>query len=173
MTPSQNVAVSSPSNKRYLSSPPVLRADDYTLIRLFDVRDRSLLETIDKTIGTVNEVPNIEELSDASLEICVLESYCLTAQGILGKIFPDSDIDLDYNPLEPTAKDVELWGYHDAKKLHQQCLFERAMRIVDEGWPAAAIYYTSLLRVMCGIGEAAAESTLLNQEANKGGSNSY
>jgi hypothetical protein len=107
------------------------------------------------------------------LEICVLKSYYLIAQGILGKIFPDSDIDLYYNPLEPTAKDVELWGHHNVKKLHQQCLFERAIRIVDEGWPAAAAYYTSLLRVMCRFGEANAESTLLNQEANKGGSNSY
>jgi hypothetical protein len=44
--PSYIVVVSSPSDKRNLSSLLGLRADDYTLIRLFDVRDRSLLDTI-------------------------------------------------------------------------------------------------------------------------------
>lgn len=91
---------------------------------------------------------------------------------MMSKVFPDSDIDLQYNPLERTAKEVELWSHHNANKLHQQCLLGRAMRIVDEGWPAVAAYYISLLRVMCGFGEAAAESTLLKPEANKGDNNS-
>jgi len=155
MKPSHIVTVSSPSDKRYLSSPPDLRADHYTLIRLIDVADWSLLETLDTTIGTINEVPNIEELSDGSLEICVLKSYRFTAQGKLGKIFPDSDIELYYNPLEPTAKDVEVWSYDQAKKLHLQWLFERSLRIVSKGWPAAAAFYFDLLRVMCGLAEAA------------------
>ena len=69
-------------------------------------------------------------------------------------MFPDSDIELNYNPLEPAAQDTEFWDYYRAKKLHQQWLFERSTRIVSKGWPATAACYSNLLRAMCGIGEA-------------------
>jgi len=87
---------------------------------------------------------------------CFLKSYCLIAQSTLGKMFPDSDIDLHYNPLEPTAQDVEVWGYDKAKKVCRQWLFKRSIRVVSEGWSVAAAYYSSLLRVMFGLDEAAA-----------------
>jgi len=153
MTLSHIVAVSSHRDERHLSSPPGLRADDYTLIRL---SNRRLLETLDKIIGLIFEMPNIEKLNDGSWEICILKSYCLIAQSTLGKMFPDSDIDLHYNPLEPTAQDVKVWGYDKAKKACRQWLFERSIRVVSEGWSVAAAYYSSLLRVMFGLDEAAA-----------------
>ena len=105
MTLSHIVAVSSHRDERHLSSPPGLRADDYTLIRL---SNRRLLETLDKIIGLIFEMPNIEKLNDGSWEICILKLYHLIAQSTLGKMFPDSDIDLHYNPLEPTAQDVKV-----------------------------------------------------------------
>jgi hypothetical protein len=48
----------------HLSPPPGLRLDQYLFIRLFKIEDKNILETLDSKIGTVNEVPNIEELSD-------------------------------------------------------------------------------------------------------------
>lgn len=108
MTPSHIVVGSSHRDERHLSSPPGLRADDYTLIRLFNVKDRRLLETFDKMIRLIFEVPNIEKLNDGSWEIYILKSYHLITQSTLSEMFPDSDINLHYNPLKPTAQDVEV-----------------------------------------------------------------
>jgi hypothetical protein len=66
MTPSHIVAVSSLGDESHLSLPPGVYADEYKLIRLSKVEDRKILETLDAIIGTVNEVPNIEELGDGS-----------------------------------------------------------------------------------------------------------
>jgi hypothetical protein len=105
MTLSHIVAVSSHRDERHLSLPLSLCADDYTLICLFNQR---LLKTLDKIIGLIFEMPNIEKLNDESWEICILKSYCLIAQSTLDKMFPDSDINLHYNPLEPTAQNVKV-----------------------------------------------------------------
>ncbi|KAL8868946.1 MAG: hypothetical protein Q9198_008014, partial [Flavoplaca austrocitrina] len=120
MTPFHVVAVSSSGDEGHPSPPPGLRADQYALIRLSNVKDRNVLETLDTEIGTVNEVPNIEELSDESWEICILESHRRTVQDTLGKIFSGSDVDLYYDPLEATANDLEFWDYDTAKKLLRQ-----------------------------------------------------
>ena len=104
--PSHIIAVSSSQDESHLSPPPGLRADQYALIRLSKVEDRNILKTLDIKIGIVNEVPNIEELNDGSLEICILKSHRRTVQDTLGKIFSDSDVDLYYDPLEPTPSEV-------------------------------------------------------------------
>ncbi|KAL8902279.1 MAG: hypothetical protein Q9207_004797 [Kuettlingeria erythrocarpa] len=150
MTPSHVVAVSS-GDEGYLSPPPGLRSDQYALIRLSKVEDTNVLETLDTKIGPVNEVPNIEELGDESWEICILKSHRLTVQDTLRKIFSGSDVDLHYDPLEPTANDLEFWDYDTAKKLRQSWFFQRATRVVKMGWPAAAACYADLLEVMCGL----------------------
>jgi hypothetical protein len=129
----------------HLLPPPGFRADQYTLIRLPRVEGRNILETLDANIGTVNEAPNIVELSDLSWEICILKSHCRTVQGTLGKIFPGSDVDLNWNPLEPTANDLELWGYDEAKRLRQTWFSQRAIIIIKDGWPAAAACYAYFL----------------------------
>jgi hypothetical protein len=147
-TPSYIVAVSSLGDKSHLSPPPGLRADQYTLIRLSKVKDENVLEKLDKKIGTVTEVPNIEELSDGSWEICILKSHRRTVQDTLGKTFPGSDVDLYYNPFEPAANDLKIWDYDTAKKLRQHWFFQRAIRVVKKGWPAAAACYAYLLEVM-------------------------
>jgi hypothetical protein len=154
MTSSSIVAVCSSVEESCLSLPSGFRADQYTLIRLSKVEGRDVLDTLDERIGTVNEVPNIEELSDRSWEICILKSHCCTARDMLGTIFPGSDVDLNYNPVEPTAKDLKIWNYDTAKELHHRWSFKRATRIVKNGWPAAAAYYTHFLEVMCGPGGA-------------------
>lgn len=148
MTPSHIVAVSSSGDEGHLSAPPGLRADQYALIRLSKVEDTNVLEALDMSIGTVNEVPNIEELSDESWEICILKSHRRTVQDMLSKKFSGSDVDLYYDPLEPTANDLECWDYDTAKKLRQSWFLQRAIRVVKMGWPAAAACYAYLLEVM-------------------------
>ena len=140
------VAVSS-SDAGHLSPPPGLRADQYALIRLSKVNDRNVWTTLDTKIGTVNEVPNIEELNDGSLEICILKSHRRTVQETLGKIFPDSDVELDYDPLDPTANYLRF-GDDAAKRLYQCLFFERATRVIKKGWPAAVACYAYLLHEM-------------------------
>ena len=146
--PSYIVAVRSSEDEGYLSPPLGLRADEYVLIRLSKVEVRLALETLDTRSGTVNEVPNIEELNDGSLEICVLKSHRRTVRDTLSKIFPGSDVELDYNHLEPTANDLKFWNYDTVKTLYQCQFFQRATRVVNEGWPAAAACYACLLHEM-------------------------
>jgi Gti1/Pac2 family len=150
ITPSHICAISSGNESRLLP-PPGLRGDQYTLIRLSKIKDEKILKTLDTKIGTVNEVPNIEELNDGSWEICILKSHRRTVKDTLGKIFPGSDVDLYYDPLIPTANDSEVWGYDKAKMLCKDWFFERAIKVVREGWPAGAAYYAYRLKVMSGL----------------------
>jgi Gti1/Pac2 family len=155
MTPTSICAVSS---SRVLLPPPGLRGDQYTLIRLSGVEDENVLEKLDTKIGTVNEVPNIEKLNDGSWEICILKSHRRTVKDTLRRIFPGSNVDLYYDPLEPTANDSEIWGYDKAKTLCKEWFFERAIRVAKEAWPAGAACYTYCLKVMSGL---AADFTLM------------
>lgn len=56
----------------------------------------------------MDEVPSIEELNDGLWEMALPKSYCPTVQD---KIFPGSDVDLDYDLTEPTFSDVKNSGY--------------------------------------------------------------
>ena len=106
---------------------------------------------LDGRIERVNEVPHIEELNDGSWEMVVLKSYCCTFQDMLGEMFAGSDVDLNYDPLEPTVNNVEVWGYSNAKKLCKHLFVQRAERIVKEGWPAAAAHFAYLLAYLDGL----------------------
>ena len=136
--PSCIATVSSSGYERHL--PP----HEYTLIRLSQAEDENILDLLDTTIGAVYEVPSIEKLSDGSLEMVVLKSYCPTLQAMLDKIFPGSNVDLNYDPTEPTVSEVKTLGYNTAKKLCENSFIRRAERMVRHGWPMAANYYAHL-----------------------------
>ena len=148
MIPSYVGAVSS---SRVLLPSLGFRGDQYTLIRMFGVEDVNVVEKLDPNIGKVNEVPYIEELSDGSWEICILKSHRRTIKDKLRQIFPGSNVDLYYNPLEPTANDSEIWGHDKAKTLYEERFFERAIRVIKEAWPAGAACYVYRLKVMSGL----------------------
>ena len=86
----------------------------------------------------------MEELNDGSWEMVVLQSYCPSLQAILRKIFPGSDIDLNYDPTEPTISEAETFGYKVAKTTCQDLFIRRAEKMVEEGWPMAADCYKHL-----------------------------
>jgi len=142
--PSCIATVSSPRYGRHLAPPSSLGTNQYTLVRLSNAGDGNTLNILDTKIGTVNEVPSIEELNDGSWEMAVLKSYCPTLQAMLGKIFPGSDVDLNYDPTEPTVSEVENLGYNVAKTLCEYLFIKRAERMVKEGWPMAADCYEHL-----------------------------
>ena len=139
------------SSLRVLLPPLGFHGDQYTLIRMFGVEDENVLKILDANIGKVNEVPHIEELSDGSWEICILKSHRHTIKDKLRQIFPGSNVELYYNPLGPTAKDLKIWGCGKAKMLYEEWFFERAIRVIKEGWPAGAACYAHRLKVMSGL----------------------
>jgi len=160
ITPSYSAAASSPGNKSHPAPPPGLHADQYTLVRLFEVEDEDgkVGEIFDTKIGTTHEVASIEELDDGSWEMVVLQSHCRALQDRLGKIFPGSKVDLNYDPVEPVASDLESWGYDRAKKLRERWFSQRAKKMINTAWPAAAASYAHHLGVMKELREGAAGS---------------
>lgn len=139
--PSFIATVSSSRYGRHLAPLSSLGTNQYTLVRLSNVGDGNILNILDTRIGTVDEVPSIEELNDGSWEMVVRKPYCPTLQAMLSKIFPDSDVDLNYDPTEPTVSEVDSLGYNLAKTLCKYLFIKRAERMVREGWPMAADCY--------------------------------
>lgn len=108
------------------------------------------MKILDTKIGTVNEVPSIEKLNDGSWEMVVLQPYGPTLQVILSKMFPGSDIDLNYDPTEPTVNEVKNLGYKMAKTICKDLFVRRAERMVKEAWPMAADCYEHLAACITG-----------------------
>ena len=144
MMPSCIARVSSPGHERHLAPLSSLGTTQYTLVRLSKVGDGNILNILDIQLWTVNEVISIEELNDGSWEMTVLKSYCSILQVMLGKIFPSSDVDLNYDPTESAVNEVENLDYSGAKTLCQHLFIKRAERMVKKGWPMAAACYDHL-----------------------------
>ena len=51
---------------------------------------------------------------------------------MLGEKFPGPDVDLNYDPTEPTISEVENLGYNMAKPLCEYLLIKRAERMIKE-----------------------------------------
>ena len=93
-------------------------------------------------------LPNIVELSDRSWEIIVLKEAAIRLQHILKKILADSEVDLNYDPLEAAAKHLQEWGYGTAQTLLERSCRQRAEKVVKDGGPEEAAYYNHLLASM-------------------------
>jgi hypothetical protein len=85
-------------------------AAHYTLVKLSKVGDANVLKLLDGKIWRVNQVPSIKQLHDRSWEMVVLKSLRGTLQETLNNIFPSLDVDMNYDPLIPTANDVKVYG---------------------------------------------------------------
>ncbi len=112
------------------------------------------------------------ELPDESWEMVVLKSYLLELENRLAKMFPGCDIDLDYNPTEPSREDVEslyltaknpkpraksgeIAAFIDVEDLKRFYVAAKARKVVAssrtaiamirEAWPTAVAYYSCLL----------------------------
>lgn len=143
--PSYTVSSSGPTGQ-LPPPPPGLYPDRYTLLRLSNIGHRDALKIL-KT----NVFPHIEELDDGSWEIAVLKPYSQSFRDTLRKMFPESSIDLDYDPLEPTANDVELWGYCAAKELSEHMFLQRSEMVDWKGSPAATPHFGYLQAILRGL----------------------
>jgi hypothetical protein len=83
--------------------------ESYTPIRLSNLGYRTIQEISEKLnkIGNLGQVLKVLELPDESWEMVVLKSYLPQLKNKLFKIFPGCDIDLDYDPTEPSREEVE------------------------------------------------------------------
>ena len=113
------------------------------------IQDENALDLLD-TAFELQDAPSIEELRDGSLKICVLKSSILTILDTIREILPGSDIDIYYDPFEPTAEDLKVWDYDTAKYLCQRWFVERAERIVRKSWPPARAHYAHYLDAISG-----------------------
>jgi hypothetical protein len=140
----------SSGDESHLSPLLGFTAAHYTLVRLSKVGDANVLKLLDGKILRVNQVPSIKQLHDRSWEMVVLKSLRGTLQETLDNIFPGSDVDMNYDPLIPTANDVKVYGPDQAKKLYELCFVQRAKTMVRKAWPVAAAYYAYRLETMDG-----------------------
>ena len=124
-----------------------LRPDRYTLLQFSNVACKDVLRMLDGRIGKADIVPHIEQLSDGSWEMVVPRSCCHMLRDMLHEVFAGSDVNLNYDPLEPLAACVELLGYSTARKLSKRLFMQRAERIISDGSPAAA-YFAYRLSIM-------------------------
>lgn len=101
---------------------------------------------LDAMVGNILQVPSIAPLNDGSWEILVQNAYLPTLQNRLHEIHIHFTLDSEYNPLTPLHKDVKYWGLENAQELYALWFVERAIRIIQEAWAIAQMYYRHLLK---------------------------
>jgi hypothetical protein len=128
-------------------SPSSIYPNQYRLLRLSKAAGEDISEILYTKVRTMNELCNIEELSDGSWELLVLNAHCDRLEVTFGQILPGWNVDLVYDPEDPTIDDLKNWNYAMAKQLRQSWFRERAGRVVKRKlYPAAAYYNYRLAR---------------------------
>ncbi|KAK5289772.1 hypothetical protein LTR99_011217 [Exophiala xenobiotica] len=145
-----------PSSDEHSWPPPTMfqRAAEelidasYTLIRVF-IEDHRTLD-LNAAIGNIILMPSITSLNDGSWEILVRKVYLPTLQRRLHKIHIRFTLDSEYQPLKPLHQDVEYWGLENARRLYALWFMGRAIKIIQESWAIAQMYYSHLLKLYNG-----------------------
>ncbi len=75
------------------------------------------------------------ELGDESWELLVYRSRRYRLRGYLRRVFPGLRVDPSYNPIEPSAEDVERWGYAEAKRICPYIHARRAQSMMESDCP--------------------------------------
>ncbi|KAH8653947.1 hypothetical protein BGZ60DRAFT_419026 [Tricladium varicosporioides] len=115
--------------------------NSFTLVRVSNFGRRVQLL---KKLAKFDEILSIEELQGGSWELLVRKSYLPRLKGELGKVVPDCNIEPGYDPTEPSAKEVEEFGYRAAKILKTTMFHDRVERIKREPWPRTRAFYSEL-----------------------------
>lgn len=159
MVPSR-IATAFPSGEQRCITPLGLQADQYRLARLSEVEYEDVSKFFDAQMRTWYGVPCVLPLGDGSYEIVVQNSHCTILKDRLDKMLPESNFDLEYDPVEPTHADLQFWDYDTAKDLHQHWFLLRASRVAGKDGSMAAAYYTYRLKHLYGLDAAVTGSSL-------------
>jgi hypothetical protein len=119
----------------------------YTFARLSGVEQygQVVIGQLDRDIGDIWTVPSIVELPYESFELVVLKSCSLLLKYKLNNMFPCCDVDLNYDPTQPSTASLERFGSNVAKFLAEESFARRAKEVYAAS-PLAAEYY----RLKCG-----------------------
>ncbi|KAH7374078.1 hypothetical protein BKA64DRAFT_256845 [Cadophora sp. MPI-SDFR-AT-0126] len=113
----------------------------YTLVRVSYLGQYA--QYLDK-LGNLDNILSIVELEDESWELPVRKSYLPMLKNMLHKVVPKCIIEPGSDPTEPSAKEVEEFGYERARILKPVRFRNRAECMVSESWPKAAAFYADL-----------------------------
>ena len=114
------------------------------LARLSDADHSDAHELLSGAVLPFQVIQSIVELMDESWEMVILKAHRWNVQEMFRKALPGSNVDLEYNPVEPTDGEVRDWGEW-ARVLHELSFRQRAASVMKEGGPVAAAYYAQLL----------------------------
>jgi hypothetical protein len=118
--------------------------DIYIIVRVYELDGENLDKRLDGSLGKISEVASIIELADQTWEIVVLDHYLPCFLKTVSKEFPESWVDVDYDPFQPDPDDISYHGYHTAQVLCMSRLGKRADRMIADSWEEGAAFYTHL-----------------------------
>ncbi|BCS30706.1 uncharacterized protein APUU_81009A, partial [Aspergillus puulaauensis] len=95
----------------------------------------------------VAEIPSIEILNDGSFEIVARKVHLPALQNAVQNLFLNAQLDKNYNPLNPTGKDVALGFLLGARKMAGISFYRRALRVTQSDDARAAAFYRYLLDI--------------------------
>lgn len=119
----------------------------YTFARLSGVGQygRVVIDQLRRDIRDIRQVPSIFKLPDESFELVVLKSYSVPLKDKLNNMFPSCDVDLNYDPTQPSKTSLKRFGINVAKFQAEESFARRAKEVYAAS-PLAAEYY----RLKCG-----------------------
>ncbi|KAH6724828.1 hypothetical protein BKA61DRAFT_665511 [Leptodontidium sp. MPI-SDFR-AT-0119] len=115
--------------------------DLYTLVSVSNLGQYA--QNLDK-LGSLDDILSIVELEDESWELPVRKSYLPRLKNMLHKMVPECITQAVSDTTEPTAKELEDFGYERARILRTMSFRNRAECMVSESWPKAAAFYADL-----------------------------
>ncbi|KAH9222988.1 hypothetical protein DL95DRAFT_517915 [Leptodontidium sp. 2 PMI_412] len=115
--------------------------DLYTLVSVSNLGQYA--QNLDK-LGGLDDILSIVELEDESWELPVRKSYLPRLKNMLHKMVPECITQAVSDTTEPTAKELEDFGYERARILRTMSFRNRAECMVSESWPKAAAFYADL-----------------------------
>lgn len=132
-------------SERDLVPPLDISPRQYSLVGLFCDTGIKTSDILDETYGTEFEVPSVHQLNSSAWEIVVLTSYRSALKQTLTRVLPGSIFDLQYDPLEPTAEDVNRWSHHNVEELRRRCCILRWEGMARKSWLPAQKFYEALI----------------------------
>lgn len=139
----QQVLPTYPEDNSYPSSTQEFGTDRFRFVRLSRIEGISATRILD-IIGCYQGWVRIEELSDSSWELVVHASSCRTLSINLSRAFLASEVNPNYDPLEPSTESVQNWGFLMARNVCRHVFATRVQVMIENGCLWAGFYHNYL-----------------------------